>query len=543
MALMLSSCVLVLVVFAMSDFPAQHTADILVVDDIPHNLRLLSRMLDMQGYHVRCTTSPRMALQAAKTEPPDLLLLDVKMPQMSGYDLCQLLKQDEVTQSIPVIFISALDELADKLRGFEVGGVDYVTKPFHEAEILMRVRTQIMIQQQRKQLVDQNQKLTQEIAKRQQTEVSLQASEEQYRNLVEQTSDWIWECDANWRVTYTNGQLKSTLGRCPTDVLGRSFHDILTADSYERFVQILRQLTSDRPSTQLEVGAWHQSGTVVEFETSGLLRLSPQGHVLGYRGIARDISRRKQVEHEIRQALGRQKEINEFKSRFVSVISHEFRTPLTVIHSSADILQNIPCDEREREELLMRIQAAVNHMTLLVDDVVLVGQAETGKLKSVPTRVTITPFLQDLLREFEVLTQPNHQIKFISEVADLELSVDQKLLRQMVTNLVSNAIKYSPAGGDVTIHVARQGSNVVLEISDSGIGIPLDDQTNLFECFHRAQNVGTIPGTGIGLFITRECARLHQGDITVRSEVGQGTTFTVRLPLALDMDDPADDLV
>ncbi|TVQ20553.1 MAG: response regulator [Leptolyngbya sp. DLM2.Bin15] len=525
----------------MSDLHSHLSADILVVDDIPHNLRLLSRMLDMQGYNVRCTTSPRMALQAAKTKPPDLLLLDVKMPQMSGYDLCQLLKQDEQTQAIPVIFISALDELADKLRGFEVGGVDYVTKPFHEAEILMRVKMQITLQQQRKQLLDQNQKLTQEIQKRQQTEVSLQASEEQYRNLVEQTSDWIWECDANWQLTYTNAQITSILGYPLERAIGLSFHDLMAEDSYERFVDALKHLSGDRASTQLEVGVRHVSGDIVEFETSGLVRINPQGVLQGYRGIARDISRRKQVEHEIRQALSRQKEINEFKSRFVSVISHEFRTPLTVIQSSADILQNIPCTESDREELLMRIQAAVNHMTLLVDDVVVVGQAEAGKLKSVPTQLNLEQFLRDLLREFEVLTQPNHRIDFFSESSSIELSVDQKLLRQTITNLVSNAIKYSPGGGAIAIHLRRQNHDAIIEVSDSGIGIPPEDQENLFECFHRAQNVGTIPGTGIGLFITRECVRLHQGDIDVRSQVGQGTTFTIRFPM--EPDDIPDDFV
>jgi PAS domain S-box-containing protein len=510
-------------------------ADILVVDDIPHNLRLLSRMLEMQGYHVRCTTSPKMVLQAVKTKPPDLILLDVKMPDMSGYELCSLLKADRQTQAIPVIFISAMDELSDKLKGFEVGGVDYVTKPFQEAEILMRVKTQITLQHQRKQLVQQNDQLRKEVKKRKQTEVSLQTSEEKYRNLVENSRDWIWECDADYRLTYSNGQVLPMLGYTSQQIVGHPISYLMDEDAGQHFISVLNSLSSDRPFARVDVLLEHQSGKRLEFEANCLAYLDENGQIQGYRGIARDVSQRKQVEYEIREALTRQKEISEFKSRFVSVISHEFRTPLTVIQSSADILQNIPCTESDREELLDRIQAAVNHMTLLVDDVVVVGQADAGKLKAVPTQLNLKQFMDELLHEFDVLSQPNHEILFICDAEDLEISVDQKLLRQTITNLLSNAVKYSPDGGVIKIRIGQQENCAEIEISDSGIGIPEADQAALFECFHRAQNVGTIPGTGIGLFITRECVRLHNGDIQVHSAVGEGTRFTIKLPLLFEV--------
>jgi PAS domain S-box-containing protein len=509
-------------------------ADILVVDDIPHNLRLLSRILEMQGYHVRCTTSPKMVPQAVKTRPPDLILLDVKMPDMSGYQLCSLLKADKESRSIPVIFISAMDELSDKLKGFEAGGVDYVTKPFQEAEILIRVKTQITLQHQRKQLIQQNERLREEIEKRKQTEVSLQSSEEKYRNLVEYSRDWIWECDADYRLTYSNGQVLPMLGYTSEQVVGSPISYLMSEEAGQQFISVLDSLSSDRPFAQVNMQLEHQSGKVLEFEANCLACLDGNGQVQGCRGIARDISQRKQVEHEIREALLRQKEISEFKSRFVSVISHEFRTPLTVIQSSADILQNIPCTESDREELLERIQAAANHMNLLVDDVVIVGQADAGKLKAVPTRLNLKQFMDKLLHEFKVLSQPNHPIELICEADDLELSVDQKLIRQTITNLLSNAVKYSPEGGTIKIRIGQRDGYAEIEISDSGIGIPEADQVALFECFHRGQNVGTIPGTGIGLFITRECVRLHNGDIQVHSVVGEGTRFTIQLPLSFE---------
>jgi diguanylate cyclase (GGDEF)-like protein len=139
---------------------------ILIVDDIPDNLRLLSKILEAQGYLVRKSLSGKMALQGVQREPPDLILLDITMPDMDGYEVCQQLKASEVTANIPIIFISALDRIADKIRAFEMGGQDYITKPFQEQEVLMRVKNQLLIQQQQHLLIQQNQRLEQEIAER-----------------------------------------------------------------------------------------------------------------------------------------------------------------------------------------------------------------------------------------------------------------------------------------------------------------------------------------------------------------------------------------
>ncbi|MGI0485184.1 response regulator [Pantanalinema rosaneae CENA516] len=148
-------------------------ANILLVDDTPDNLRLLAKMLESQGYKVRKTTSGKMALQSAHREPPDLILLDINMPEMTGYEVCQQLKNSETTQQIPVIFISALDQLGDKVRAFDLGGLDYITKPFQEQEVLVRVKNQLLIQHQKRQLLEQNQQLQQEIQERQRAEAEV----------------------------------------------------------------------------------------------------------------------------------------------------------------------------------------------------------------------------------------------------------------------------------------------------------------------------------------------------------------------------------
>ncbi|WP_392533514.1 diguanylate cyclase [Nostoc sp. C117] len=140
--------------------------NILVVDDTPDNLRLLAKILELQGYIIRKSINGRMALQAAERHPPDLILLDINMPEMNGYEVCQQLKASKKTDQIPIIFISALDQINDKVQAFELGGQDYITKPFQELEVLMRVRNQLLIKQQHQQLIEQNQRLEDEIQKR-----------------------------------------------------------------------------------------------------------------------------------------------------------------------------------------------------------------------------------------------------------------------------------------------------------------------------------------------------------------------------------------
>lgn len=152
--------------------PASQTK-ILLIDDAPDNLRLLAKMLELRGYIVRKSLNGRMALQSVQKDPPDLILLDINMPEMNGYEVCQQLKFLEKTRQIPIIFISALAQIEDKIRAFELGGQDYITKPFQELEVLARIRNQLLIQQQQQLLIQQNQQLEQDLQERQRAEAQI----------------------------------------------------------------------------------------------------------------------------------------------------------------------------------------------------------------------------------------------------------------------------------------------------------------------------------------------------------------------------------
>jgi len=265
---------------------------------------------------------------------------------------------------------------------------------------------------------------------------------------------------------------------------------------------------------------------------------------------------RKQAEEEVHKALVKEKELTELKSRFISMTSHEFRTPLTTIQSSAELLEYYSQKWTQEKKLthLHRIQSSVKHMTNLLDDVLIIGKADAGKLTFNPSPLDVEKFCRNLVEELQLNDTEQHNIIFTCEgkaddfgksetmlstpssVPSSQLHVptlpclDEKLLRQILENLLSNAIKYSPEGSTIEFSLSRFSSQAVFLIRDQGIGIPLEDQQLLFESFHRATNVGTIAGTGLGLTIVKKCVDIHEGQVTVESEVGVGTTFSVTLP-------------
>ncbi len=384
------------------------TAKILIVDDVVANLQLLASLLMRQGYEVRKAISGDMALQSALADPPDLILLDVRIPDISGFEVCSELKANPQTADIPVIFISALDDSLDKVEAFSVGGVDYVTKPFETVEVLARVETHLRLHQLQQRLAVQNREL-----------------------------------------------------------------------------QIL---------------------------TSSLQR-----------------------------SLNREKELNQLKSEFISIVSHEFRTPLTAILTAAELLEHYEWSQEERMEYFRQIQSEVSHLSSLLEDVLLMGRIESGRLQFEPVPLSLSTFCYRLARNLGM--QPRHRDRRIAIIWDgqllrddaplptVEATMDEKLLRQIFTNLLSNALKYSPPHSTIEFEVILQPTTAIFFIRDVGCGIPPTEQKNLFTPFYRASNVGTVPGTGLGLAIVANCVATHRGTLMLCSGPGAGTTVRVVLPL------------
>ncbi|MBW4634661.1 MAG: response regulator [Iphinoe sp. HA4291-MV1] len=243
----------------------QPKANILVVDDTPDNLRLLSAMLTQLGYEVRRVINGQTALKTAEAAPPDLILLDIMMPDMNGYEVCQRLKASSLTRDIPVIFISALDEVLDKVKAFAVGGVDYITKPFSEEEVFARVENNLTIRRLQKQLTEQNKQLQQEISERQKAETELRLSQF-YLDIFK---DSVFFVSSDARFVYVNEAACRTLGYSREQLLTMTVHDIdpnfSAASNWLSRIQELKQ----QGSYTFETTHITQDGREISVEVSG----------------------------------------------------------------------------------------------------------------------------------------------------------------------------------------------------------------------------------------------------------------------------------
>lgn len=321
--------------------------------------------------------------------------------------------------------------------------------------------------------------------------------------------------------------------RCLEDeIIGQPIEHIFVEKEILYNEAHLDNLIQTGSASHIETKFLAKDGSQVDVSFTTSLMLDEQGEIQGIVCVAQDITERKRVEAEIHKALEKEKQLSELKSRFVTTTSHEFRTPLTTILSSTELLQDYGAiwSEEKKSQHFQRITSTVKYMTQLLNDVLLVSKAEVGKLEFKPAPLDLIQFCQNLVEEIQDSSQ-KHTITFMSQGDCTNACIDEKLLRHILSNLLSNAVKYSPQGDRVNFDLVCQQGEAVFRIQDRGIGIPVADQVELFNSFHRANNVGTIAGTGLGLAIVKKSVDLHGGNISFTSEVGVGTTFQVTLPL------------
>ena len=251
------------------------------------------------------------------------------------------------------------------------------------------------------------------------------------------------------------------------------------------------------------------------------------------KGLQLEMEHRKKVESQIRSMLENEKELNELKSRFVSMASHEFRTPLGGILTSATLIDKYPKteDAPKREKHIQNIKKSVRNLTNILNDFLSLDKLEQGKISTTPSEFDLNQFINDTVEEFRE-TSPRERIISV-EFAESKLTIfqDKEMIRNVLINLISNAIKYSPEDGKVVIRIRRAGNTARIEIEDQGMGIPDADQKHLFERFFRAKNVINLQGTGLGLNIVKRYLDMMGGEITFTSVENKGTTFKVTLPV------------
>lgn len=284
---------------------------------------------------------------------------------------------------------------------------------------------------------------------------------------------------------------------------------------------------------KLEYRFLHQDGIYRWVYDQGQLVRDNTGKPLELVGYMADITDRKQLEQELIISLEKEKELSELKSRFVAMTSHEFRTPLSTILSSSELLEHYRHKWSEEKQLthLHRIQTAVKRMTEMLNDILAIGKLEATKVDFRPKSFDLVAYCRYLIEETQLILNTKQAINFSSQYESISCCMDDKLLAHILGNLLSNAVKYSPDNIGIKFTISCKKGQVIFKIQDWGIGIPPEDIPHLFESFYRAKNVGNILGTGLGLAIVKRCVNVHKGEIFVTSKLGVGTLFTVVLPL------------
>jgi PAS domain S-box-containing protein len=299
-------------------------------------------------------------------------------------------------------------------------------------------------------------------------------------------------------------------------------------DDREKFLSDLRRTGSLR---EVECRLRSRRGTLhTLLQSAEIIEINRQPHILVF-GL--DITQRKQAEAELLRTLAREKELGQLRSNFVSMVSHEFRTPLGIIQSSAEILGDYldRLEPAERGEHLQSIRKNTRRMAALMEEVLLMGSFDAGKMEFKPTPLEPRTFVRRLVDEVLSATNQRCPIEWLLGEIPGEIQADERLLQHIFTNLLTNAVKYSSAGQVVRFEIERAGEDLVCSICDRGIGIPEADREWLFNAFHRGHNVGDRPGTGLGLVIVKRCVDVYGGEIKVESKSSEGTTVTVKLPV------------
>jgi two-component system, sensor histidine kinase and response regulator len=415
------------------------SGDILIIDDTPDNLRFLSDLLAKAGYSVRKVITGELGLEAARLEPPDLILLDIMMPGVNGYEICERLKMGERTQHIPVLFLSALDEELDKVQAFQIGGVDYITKPFQIVEVLARIETHLKLSRLQHQLQQRNEQLQHEIEYRSAAETALQ--------LLNQGLD---------------------------------------ARVQERTAELTQK----------------------------------NRYLLD-------------VQRDLQKALVQERRLGELKSRLVTTLTQELRTPMTVMQTALELLQLDALKSSAAQRYVQMIAESIQQMQRSLQDTLFTELDHPSKSFQLAP-LELAEVCQAFLNQWALPETPDYHLSFVSWGKPAgTIAADSALLHQLLAHLVDNAIRYTPQGGTILLELVYEPTHAVIRVQDEGIGIPADEIDRIFDRFYRASNTDLLPdksGNGLGLTLAKQIVGQHAGTITVSSESNKGSIFSIRLP-------------
>lgn len=358
----------------------------------------------------------------------------------------------------------------------------------------------------------------------------LKLSEEKYRILVENSEDGIIRLNKKFELIFANKAFFKIFGFSENQILNQNISSIPLPDNQKELLlkllnEVLTYKVSKRTELQLINIKWVDILLVPEIEEND--------RVKSIVGSAREITDIKDYEIKIKNALNKEKETNLIKSRFISTASHEFKTPLTTILSSTQLLERLydKLDHKTKKELFERIYEEIDKITNNINDLLIISKIEDENYISKLLVINLPEFLFDIVKSFKILLKKGQQLKFINKINNILVETDKKLLEYIVNNLISNAIKYSGEGKELIVFARFIEDKFILSVKDNGVGIPEDELNKIFEPFYRTRYSSNVEGTGLGLSIVKNSVKFLNGNIKVESKLNEGSVFTVEIPM------------
>ena len=491
---------------------------ILLVDDNADMREYVRKLLSIH-YEVIAVADGEAALAAAQEQVPDLVLSDVMMPKLDGFGLLARLREDQRTRSVPLILLSARAGEESRLEGLEAGADDYLVKPFSAREILARVKATL-----------ETARLRQEAAR---SRLEVQAAQER-AIILERVTDAFYGLDRQWRFTYVNQRCEEYIGKTREQLLGKVVWDEYPVLKGSVFEEQYYKAVSDQVAVHFEVLSPF-SDQWVEVHAYP----SADGLSVNFRYISdrKELEQRREALLESERAARTEAErVGRLKDEFLATLSHEIRTPLNAILGWSQLLRKGKLGAAQFEKGLDTIERNSRAQAQIIEDLLDMSRIISGKIRLDVQNVNLNLVISEAIESLvPAVAAKDIRLQTVLDAFPSPIIGDPNRLQQVVWNLVSNAIKFTPAGGRVQVSVEKVNSHVVLTVTDTGHGINPEFLPYVFDRFRQADSSSTrkFGGLGLGLSIVKHLVELHGGTIQATSPgEGQGATFTVVLPLA-----------
>lgn len=367
------------------------------------------------------------------------------------------------------------------------------------------------------------------------TELALQESEAKLRSVINSAMDAVITIDEFGCITEWNNQAVELFGFTHEDAIDNTLSELIVPNEHREahnrgMAHFLKTGEGPVLNKRIEIIGLHKSGEIFPIELS-IVPIETNGQYY-FSAFIRDIRERKRLEREMELALEKEKELRELKSKFVSMTSHEFRTPLTTIKSNVELLdyflkKNNLGEDPKAKRNIERIESQIERLNALMNDILMIGKLEGGKIPFKPESIYISSLCKGIVNQLSTDLGKENSIHLEIIGKEREIELDPNIYEHIITNLLGNSLKYSEPGKMVNLILKFEEDQLNCSVIDEGIGISEEDQKKLFESFFRADNVGAIQGTGLGLTIVKQFVEMHGGEISVKSSLGQGSCFTI----------------